>query len=314
MKTLDECRRFYEKSVAPMIHGQFPAYEDRIAVGLAGEGSECWGFDDLLSRDHDFGISVCLWLTDKDFGMIGQELEKAYRKTLPYSPDGSRLTYRRGVQTISGFYRSILGILIDPDAPEMTEAQWMHASDNDLAAAVNGEVFRDDAGAFTRIRSMLANHYPDRVMKMKLVNALHGYAASLQANYPRCMARQDSVAALTCVSKGIMEAMQIAFLLNRTYMPYYKWSYRALERIGEENPAIRELTELLRRLSVTGEQSRAWENYRYDPYGINDKDEVQILGEEIAGVLTDLLFERGLTDNRERFLEAHCGTIAKGIR
>ena len=53
-------RRFYDEYVADLIHTKFGQYEDRIAVGIAGEGSDCFGYDDLISRDHDFGTGVCL--------------------------------------------------------------------------------------------------------------------------------------------------------------------------------------------------------------------------------------------------------------
>ena len=42
MSTIKEYRTFYEEKIAPMIHEAFPEYEKRIAVGLAGEGSECF--------------------------------------------------------------------------------------------------------------------------------------------------------------------------------------------------------------------------------------------------------------------------------
>ena len=65
-ETIERSRRFYEKHVAGLIHEKFREYEDRIAVGLVGEGSDCFGYDDLISRDHDFGTGVCLWVTDED--------------------------------------------------------------------------------------------------------------------------------------------------------------------------------------------------------------------------------------------------------
>ncbi|MBR4767553.1 MAG: tetratricopeptide repeat protein, partial [Lachnospiraceae bacterium] len=40
---MELCRRYYEEIGAPMIREKFPEYEGRIAAGLVGEGSECYG-------------------------------------------------------------------------------------------------------------------------------------------------------------------------------------------------------------------------------------------------------------------------------
>ena len=66
MKGLEEARGFYEDFGRDMLHRQFPDYEDRIAVGLVGRGSECFGFDDDISGcrkfedlPEDFECPVC---------------------------------------------------------------------------------------------------------------------------------------------------------------------------------------------------------------------------------------------------------------
>ena len=52
---LELCRRYYEKYGKTMIAEKFSAYEGRIAVGLVGKGSDCFGFDDAQSMDHALG-------------------------------------------------------------------------------------------------------------------------------------------------------------------------------------------------------------------------------------------------------------------
>ena len=55
-----ECsREFYETVGKKMIHTYFPEWENRIAVGLVGEGSDCYGFDDEISIDHDYAVGFC---------------------------------------------------------------------------------------------------------------------------------------------------------------------------------------------------------------------------------------------------------------
>ena len=59
---LSKC--FYEEFGRNMIADMFYGYEQVIAAGIAGEGSDCFGYDDELSRDHDFEAGFCLWIPD----------------------------------------------------------------------------------------------------------------------------------------------------------------------------------------------------------------------------------------------------------
>ncbi|MBP3868605.1 MAG: hypothetical protein J6D38_05780, partial [Solobacterium sp.] len=104
---IEKNRRFYEREVADLIHTRFPEYERRIAVGIAGEGSDCFGYDDEISRDHDFGTGVCLWVTEEDMGRFGFQLSIAYNELVDRverSYYTERLRERRGVMTIHDFY------------------------------------------------------------------------------------------------------------------------------------------------------------------------------------------------------------------
>ena len=234
---IEKNRRFYENRVKGMIHTQFPDYEDRIAVGIAGEGSDCFCYDDEISRDHDFGTGVCLWVTEEDMARFGERLSAAYNE-LTDSEERSfyteRLRERRGVMTIHDFYSDILHLDVDAEHGRLSEDDWYHLDHACLKTAVNGEVFRDDPGIFTAFRELLLGYYPDTVWRTRLAEQLHKYASALQVNYARCMTREDTVAAELCRAQGIEAAMELYFLLKREYPPYYKWTFRALTELDEE--------------------------------------------------------------------------------
>ena len=309
---LEKNRWFYDHYVAELIHDQFPEYEDRIAVGIAGEGSDCFGYDDEISRDHDFGTGVCLWVTEEDMNRFGYSLSVAYNELVDsveraYYTD--RLRERRGVMTIREFYSNILNIECDPESGTMTQEQWYRLDHSCLKTATNGEVFRDDPGVFTAFRKYLLDYYPDRVWRVRLAEQLHEYASSFQVNYARCMTRGDTVAAELCRARGISSAMELFFLLKREYPPYYKWTFRALgalDRDGDFSAKLRELSEERIR-------PEAWEGTGYHPNRLNYKDRIVSLSEEIASEIEQMLAEKGLIRGRSRYLETHVDAVLEGI-
>ena len=305
-------RRFYEMYVAELIHESFSEYEDRIAVGIAGEGSDCLGYDDAISRDHDFGTGVCLWLTDEDMARFGQALSEAYNELVDSAERSyltKRLRERRGVMTIHDFYSNILRIDCDTEGCRMTEDEWYRLDHSCLKTATNGEIFRDDLGTFTAFRKYLLNYYPDRVWRLRIAEQLHEYASSFQVNYARCMTRGDTVAAELCRAKGIQAAMELFFLLRREYPPYYKWTYRALSDLDKEgifSGKIRETAEEHIR-------PEAWEGTRYHPNRLNYKDRIVSLSEEIASEIEQMLVEKGLIRRRGRYLELHVDEVLSDL-
>ena len=305
---LEKNRWFYDHEVSGMIHREFPEYEDRIAVGIAGEGSDCLGYDDEISRDHDFGTGVCLWLTDEDMARFGDRLSDAYNKLVDRKERAfftERLRERRGVMTIHDFYSDILHADCDAEHGVMSEDTWYHLDHSCLKTATNGEVYRDDLGVFTAFRQLLLDYYPDRVWRTRIAEELHTYSSALQINYARCMTRRDIVAAELCRAKGIASAMELFFLLNRTYPPYYKWTFRAMTELDTEgvfSARIRELAEEKIR-------PEAWEGSRYHPNRQNYKDRIVSLSEEIASEIDILLAEKNLSRVRSRYLEVHVDDV-----
>lgn len=291
MKGLELAERYYEEIGRPWLHRDFPFLEERICVGLAGPGSECFGFDDAYSRDHDFGPAFCMWLTDGDFDRYGEALAKGYA-SLPgeflgfparrISPHGDG---RVGVLSVRGFYEAWIGQAEAPD----TLMDWLFLPESYLAMATNGRVFSDPPGEFSRVRKQLLEFYPEDVRRKKIAARAAVMAQSGQYNYGRCIRRGEPVAAQLALDEFIRAAVSMVYLLNRVYTPFYKWMHRGMERLVILPQLHRELL-----LLVTG-----------------DEREKRI--ETVCQAVLEELRRQGLTEGTDDFLENHTAAIMERI-
>ncbi len=240
MKGLEISRAHWEGVVAPALAARLPSLLPRIAAGLVGEGSECFGFDDELSRDHDFDPSPCLWLSASDLSGHGASVA-ALVDSLPPPPRASLVTAegrgRRGVHETGAFYRRFLGL---PRAPRTLE-EWRGMPETGLAAATNGELFADPAGGFSAIRAGLLSFYPEDLRLAKLARRLHAAGQAGQYNLGRSRARGERVAAALELAEFVDAALATAFLLARRYRPFSKWAHRALGSLPPPGPRLHAL-------------------------------------------------------------------------
>jgi len=247
MKGLELSKRFYEEYGIPMICKAFPHLESLIAIGLVGSGSECFGFDDDISSDHDFEPAFCIFLPDED--LIDRReafaLERAYAKLpkeflgyqrAPLSPVGGN---RHGVIRMEDFFREKVG---SPDGA-LSLSEWFNIPEQSLAEATGGAVFYDGPGIFSAIRNRLS-YFPDDVRAKKLAGNLLMMGQSGQYNFGRCMKRGDSAAAQLSLYEFVKSTLAVIFLLNQRYLPYYKWRFRALSEL----PILHELSSTLEAL------------------------------------------------------------------
>lgn len=291
---LELCEAFYEEFGKPMIREKFPEYEHLIAVGLVGEGSECFGFDDQVSRDHDFGPGFCLWLTDPVYDEIGERLQRAYDE-LPTTYMGvTRFTTLRaqkrvGVFRIGDFYESLIGL---KDVPT-TQNQWLFLDDYRLATAVNGKVFKDDLGEFSRIRKGILAYYPEEVRLKKIARQAALMAQSGQYNYSRMFGRGEKVTAAIALSEFMKHTMAMVYLLNRTYAPFYKWMHKGMERLVIL-PEIRDILNALVDFQTGDERI---------PQTI----------EIIVALIIAEMKKQGLTSGEDNYLDHHTDNILKRI-
>ncbi len=234
MKGLELARRFFDECGRPMLETQFAGVLPYIAVGLVGSGSECYGYDDDISRDHDFEPAFCIFIPDEDVvdRKVEFELERAYAK-LPKEFVGLKRSCvsavggnRHGVIRMGDFFASKTG----SRNGELSAYDWLNIPEYSLLEATNGEIFADNYGLFTKIRNKLS-YFPEDIRLKKLAGNLLLMGQSGQYNYNRCIQRGETAAAQLAVTEFVKNAMNVVFLLNKKYMPYYKWSFRALREL-----------------------------------------------------------------------------------
>ena len=290
MNGLELSRAFYEECGKPMLEEQFPQLLPLLAVGLFGSGSECFGYDDETSRDHDFEPAFCLFLPDED--VVDRRtaflLERAYTK-LPREFKGFRRSItapvggaRHGVLRTNEFFSQKIG---SADGV-LSLAQWLRMPEYALAECVNGKLFFDNYGEVTAIRRRLVS-LPHDVRRKKLAGQLLLMAQAGQYNYPRCLAHGETAAAQLAVNEFVNAALAVIFLLNGRYLPFYKWRFRAL-----------------RELPLLGDSARVLEYLLCTPNDEDTAQEKQELIEELATKIITVLQEQQLT-------EAICGDLEK---
>ena len=234
IKGLDLGRDFFRECGEPMLKEEFPDLIPHLCCGLFGSGSECFGFDDDISQDHDFEPGFCIFLPDENVVDRKQafRLERAYAG-LPREFRGFKRSVmqpvggaRHGVFRTSEFFYDKIG---SADGQLDREA-WLYVPEQSLAECTNGEIFFDNPGTVTAIRSALSK-MPEDVRKKKLAAQLFLMAQSGQYNYGRCLRHGESAAAQLAVCEFVKSTLSVIFLLNRTYQPYYKWTFRALRSL-----------------------------------------------------------------------------------
>ena len=300
MKGLELARSYYEAYGEQMLKDSFPAVYPHFAVGLVGSGSECLGYDDEISQDHDFEPGFCIFLPGED--LVDSKTEFALHRAYTHLPQEfmgvsrNRMSpvggSRHGVMRRGDFYKSRCGSANG----ELTTDQWLLLPEHALLEAVNGEVFYDGDGAFSRIREKLS-YYPEEIKLKKLAGYLLVMGQAGQYNYPRLLKRAESGAAQFAAHTFTDAAMHVIFLLNGRYMPYYKWSFKALRDL----PLFGSLSESLEFLisSENGEKTA--------------KTKMEMI-EDIAALLIAQLKKENLSDAVCADLEKHAYSVNDRIR
>ena len=297
MKGLELSKKYYETYGKPML-AKFPEVENTFAAGLIGRGSECFGFDDEISRDHDFGPSFCIWLPEETYRKYGKKIQEAYDAMpgefmgFPGRVEQESGSGRVGVLCIEDFYYGLLGTCHVPVSNE----EWLHLKDENLASATNGEVFEDRLGAFSTIREGLLSYYPEDVRIKKMTARMARAARAGQYNYARAMRRGERVAAELSLHVFIKEIMELVYLLNRRYAPFDKWIHRGMKTL----PTCFEIADMINLFYQVKEPESALERV--------------LIIEAICNIIVQELQAQGLSGLEDNFLQSHLHELTGKIQ
>lgn len=297
LKGLDICQKYYETYGQKMIEEKFLEYQKYMAVGLFGFGSDCLGYDDNISQDHDFGPGFCIWLPRDIYLKIGRQLQFAYdqlpKEFMGYQRKESYHGQGRvGVFVIEDFFKQFLYKI------PSTLKEWLDCDENALLACTNGRIFRDDYGKVTEMREYLS-YYPEDIRIKKIVRGIAKMAQSGQYNYARCMRRHDDVAAELAINEFIEQTLSVIYLLNKKYKPYYKWSYYGLK----DCLILNDVGELIHELVLLPAQNDHWQMNESMMINVNDPKIVLI--EKICQKIIIELHKQKLTNHYDDFLDNH---------
>ncbi len=297
MKGLELCRRYYAEFGAPMLSAQFAEVLPHVAVGLLGPGSECLGYDDDISQDHDFEPGFCIFLPGED--IIDRRTEFALSRAYAKLPREFLGFVRSPLSPVGGSRHGVIRreelLLRTTGTPDgvIRLPQWLHLPEQSLLELTAGELWHDGDGAFSALRTAFSR-LPEDVRRKKLAGELLLMGQAGQYNHPRCAARKDAGAAALAAAEFAKSALHAAHLLEGRYMPYYKWAFRSLRGL----PRLAALAEPLEELLSGGK----------------DAETRQMLIESVCETILAVLRTDGLSSRPERECEAHAYAVNDGIR
>jgi hypothetical protein len=238
-------RDFFSEIVQPLLAENAPAVS--YAAALIGPGSDVLGFDTPVSRDHDWGPRLQLFLPECELPerasllgrVLASELPSEFRGFptcfAPADASGRRrpqanarppIDHLVEITSVGRYSRKLLGF--DP-LDGMNAQRWLLVPQERLLELTAGEVFVDSVGELTGLRERLS-YYPKQVW-IYLMAAQWQKIARREELVARAGVGGDDLGSRLVLATLVREIVRLAFLLERQYAPWDQWLARALTRL-----------------------------------------------------------------------------------
>lgn len=244
---LELSRHLYVDVVRPLLAANLPGLP--YAAGLVGSGSDVLGYDTERSTDHDWGVRLMIFL-DADVPVsTHQQIDALVRQHLPdtilgvptkfvESPleagtpvlattaAGESFTHGVKTGTLEDFLEHRFGVR---RVDEFDVPAWLTVAEQHLLEVVRGGIWRDDTGELTRTRIAL-DWYPDDVWRYRLAAAWKRVAQH-EAFIGRAGEVVSDLGSHVITLALVQDLVYLAFLVERHYAPYEKWTGHAFSHL-----------------------------------------------------------------------------------
>jgi len=252
-------REFFEEVIKPLLTEKTPGVP--YAAALIGPGSDVLGFDTPISRDHDWGPRLQLFLPERELPERAGLLNRVLASELPsefhgfptcFAPPDSRghrrpqpdarppIDHLVEITSVGRYSRKLLGF--DP-LDGMSARQWLLTPQERLLELTAGEVFTDSVGELTSLRERLG-YYPKQVW-IYLMAAQWQRIARREEIVARTGVGGDDLGSRLVLATLVREIARLAFLLERRYAPWDQWLARALTQLRHASRLAPELSRAL---------------------------------------------------------------------
>lgn len=233
---IDLSERFFYEVVKSVVDTEFP--DLRYAAALLGPGSEVLGLDDDISKDHDWGLRLFLFIEESEYDYLSLTLNQLFRDRLPYTflahstnwalnedktmrpeyTEEGEVNHRIQIHSVQSYLKNYLGI----ENLDLSEKEWLLLPEQRLLEFVSGKIFyNNNLGELTVARSKLF-YFPDNVWKFKILSQWCRISEEI-AFVGRTRMLGDELGSRIEASRLVRMLVELAFILKRKYVPYAKW-------------------------------------------------------------------------------------------
>jgi hypothetical protein len=226
-------RDFYELGARPIIEGVLSG--TGYLAGRLGSGSDVLGFDDARSRDHDFGCRLTVLVDDRHHRLL-EALDAALDAELPEEIAGwptrfattwdARVRHQVDLHTVHDFAATRLGFDV---RRRLDPAEWLCLTGQSILEVTAGPVFHDTTESYRHVAGTLT-WYSDDLWRYVLAAGWARLAQELPF-VGRTGEVGDEPGSRIIAARLCRDLTHLAFLIERTWIPYPKWSGTALHHL-----------------------------------------------------------------------------------